>query len=166
MTTTPVSRARTSRNRTAEDVAIIGPYWTSPVSESSEKRTRGDERHRHQQRDAPDAHLARRPRHRIREISHRRMQGRSTPGRVEERPAEVVGVANRVRTAELFEAVAHIGRKEAGRADTEQYGSSVAAGGDEQPGECRHDEDVTERVGDRRCAFDPRERRRHGRTDR
>ena len=97
------------------------------------------------------------PRTGNREIGHRRMQGRGTPGRVEERPAEVVGVADRVRTAELFEAVAHVGHQEAGRADTEQNGCPVAAGGDEQAGERRHDEDVAERVGDRRCAFDPRE---------
>ena len=85
----------------------------------SEERARGDERHRHEQRDAPDAHLARRPPYGDREIGHRRMQGRGTPCRVEESPAEIVGVADRVRTAELFEAVADVGHEEAGRAHTE-----------------------------------------------
>ena len=123
-----------------------------------EERAGSDERHRHQQCDASDAHLRRRRPHRDREIGHRRAQCRETPGDVEDHPAEVVVAADRPGAVELPEAVDDVRRQEPGHAGAEQGRSTVAPARDEQAGEGRHQEDVAERVGDRRRAFLPRER--------
>ena len=123
-----------------------------------EERAGGDERHRHQQCDASDAHLRRRRPHRDREIGHRRAQCRETPGDVEDHPAEVVVATDRPGAVELPEAVDDVRRQEPGHAGAEQGRSTVAPARDEQAGEGRHQEDVAERVGDRRRAFLPRER--------
>ncbi len=122
-----------------------------------EERAGRDERHRHQQRDASDAHLRRRRPHRDREIGHRRAQRREAPGDVEHHPAEVVVASDRPGAVELPEAVDDVRRQEPGHAGAEQGRRTVAAARDEQAGESRHQEDVAERVGDRRRAFLPRE---------
>ena len=122
-----------------------------------EERAGRDERHRHQQCDASDAHLRRRRPHRDREIGHRRAQRREAPGDVEHHPAEVVVASDRPGAVELPEAVDDVRRQEPGHAGAEQGRSTVAPARDEQAGESRHQEDVAERVGDRRRAFLPRE---------
>ena len=131
-----------------------------------EERAGRDERHRHQQCDASDAHLRRRRPHRAREVGHRRAQRRQAPGDVEHHPAEVVVASDRPGAVELPEAVDDVRRQEPGYAGAEQGRRTVAPARDEQAGESRHQEDVAERVGDRRRAFLPREPGGPGRTGR
>ncbi|WP_128644002.1 hypothetical protein [Streptomyces sp. SS] len=134
------------RREDRDDGDVLVPVVAQRLEE---EQGGGDEGGPGEQREPPLRHLRGRFRGALGEAGHRGVEGGEAPGGEEDDPAQVPCGADLPGALELEGAVDDVGGEDAAGAEGEElYGPGAQAAGDEEPGEHREHQHVTEWIGD------------------